>query len=264
MSYSEDRRDSSRRYSRDSRDDRTRERDYRSSRDSRQSSSRSSHYRSRRSPSPGPSRSRGSSQSRDPETLPLSFGRIQDSGRGDDDLNILQRMKSSFKNSPLTSLCERVEDCNKIKVWTRNYKEVRSVITGHLVCFDKHWNLILRDVDEVAIIPKKSKTPFLRDVEANEDLPDIPVKVPRQKKTDAEKAASAASQPKPPEPKKESEGKSKPPRRKKNKAKSSRRHVGQIFIRGDNVVMISSVLKEEPAEEVEEEPREEGEENRTP
>lgn len=191
----------------------------------------------RRSPSPGPSRGRSPVKPRDPKNLPESFGRISDSGAPDDDLNVVQRMKTSYINSPLHDLYKCVVEKKKLKIWTRNYKEVRGILTGYLIAFDKHWNLILRDVDEVYLKPKKSKTPFLRDIEPSESLPDMPPKVPRQKKTTEGEAAAAA--PPAPKVKEEKEDDDKKKRRKKKSKKTSeKRAIKKLFVRGDNIVMI--------------------------
>lgn len=207
-------------------------------------------HRSRRTPSPGPSRGR-SPKPRDPKNLPESFGRQPEQAGPDDELNILQRMKTAYECSPLANLYDCIKENRKIKIWTRNYKEVRGILTGYLVAFDKHWNLILRDVDEVYLRPKKSKTPFLRDIEPNESLPDMPVKVPKERK-------NPPQQPPQPEPNSASADpeKKKKKRKKRSKNISEKRQVDKIFVRGDNIVMISTY-----EEEVEEQAEEEEEEN---
>jgi len=47
-----------------------------------------------------------------------------------------------YKEGALAVLRRCVEERVKIKVWTRNYRYVRSICTGYLVAFDKHWNLV--------------------------------------------------------------------------------------------------------------------------
>lgn len=205
-------------------------------------------HRSRRSPSPGPSRSR-KEESRDPKTLPESFGRAQESTRPEEDnTNILQRMKTHYQSSPLADLYQCITNEQKMKIWTRNYKEVRGVMTGYIIAFDKHWNIVLRDVDEVYLKPKKSKTPFLREISSSDVFEEMPAKVPRQKK-------DAAPPPEPPKPK---DAEKKRKRRKKAKSTSAKRHVDKLFVRGDNIVMVCP-MDELPAEEEEEEEEEEGE-----
>lgn len=46
-----------------------------------------------------------------------------------------------------------------ITVYIRRIDSIRSKVTGTLVGFDKHWNLILKDVQEVIV----EKNPKLRD-----------------------------------------------------------------------------------------------------
>jgi len=220
---------------------------YRSSGDSRRrrdSRSPPRHRSSRRSPSPGPSRGRTSPQPpRDPRNLPEAFGRPETAIRADDDLNILQRMRTAYKDSPLEDLSHCVDEKRKVKVWTRNYKEVRGVMTGYLLAFDKHWNLVLRDIDEVFLQPKKVKIPFLREVGLNENLPDIPAKVPKEKKGESAPVQKEAT---------EKSGEKKKKRRKKAKSSSERRHVDKLFIRGDNVVMVCPIDEDGTATEEEE------------
>jgi len=207
---------------------------------SRDSGRRDDRSRSRRDSPPrrGRSRSPAPSKPRDPKSLPETFGRMVESA-ADDDLTVLQRMKNSYVNSPLHDLYTCVKEEIKVKIWTRNFKEVRGILSGYVVAFDKHWNLILRDVDEVYLKPKKSKTPFLRDIEPNENLPDMPVRRPRERKPEA-------AEPPPPQPAADPDKKKK--RRKKLKKTSERRNVGKLFVRGDNIVMISPLHEEAGSE----------------
>ncbi|CAG0883606.1 unnamed protein product [Darwinula stevensoni] len=62
--------------------------------------------------------------------------------------NVLTRMKS-YSCGPLGRLREIVDQRKRVRVWTRNYKEMRGHCTGFLIIFDKHWNLVLVDVEEV-------------------------------------------------------------------------------------------------------------------
>lgn len=123
----------------------------------------------------------------------------------------------------------------------------------------------MRDCTDVFHKPKKSKTPFLRNVGPNEVLPDFPAKVMKKKKEVGEKTAAGPPKaeekkvksdetgkktaPDPPktEPK---EGKKK--RGKKNKTTIVKKTMKQIFVRGNNVIMISGDPDE--IEQSEEEP----------
>ncbi|CAG0918555.1 unnamed protein product [Notodromas monacha] len=64
--------------------------------------------------------------------------------------NVLWKMeKTAASSSPLSRLGFYKEARKRIKVRTRNFGEIRSECTGFLELFDRNWNLILRDVDEV-------------------------------------------------------------------------------------------------------------------
>jgi len=47
-----------------------------------------------------------------------------------------------YRQGALAVLRRCVEERQKIKVWTRNYRYVRGICVGYLVAFDKHWNLV--------------------------------------------------------------------------------------------------------------------------
>lgn len=145
-------------------------------------------------------------------------------------------------------------------MWTRNFKEVRGICTGHVIAFDKHWNLVMSDVDEVFLKPRKSKTPFLDNLQTTENFSELPKKVPKKKKD----PKTQEDNPPPSEPPVESgtesatsgtEGKKKKKRRSKKKKRPSpqKRHVQKIFVRGDNIVMVAIMDESEGEEEEEEE-----------
>ena len=46
----------------------------------------------------------------------------------------------------------------RVKVWTRGLDNLRGFAIGFVAGFDKHWNLILTDVDEHFNRPRKRKT----------------------------------------------------------------------------------------------------------
>ncbi|GBO09664.1 hypothetical protein AVEN_52100-1, partial [Araneus ventricosus] len=149
----------------------------------------------------------------------------------EDENTVLRRMKTAFTHSPLLVIYKCIADNVKIKIWTRNFKEVRGICTGWVIAFDKHWNLILSDVEEVYLKPKKAKTPYLLDVKNSEDLPELPPRVPRVKKpkTPEEEAAKKKA---------EEEAAKKPKKNKRKKGrKINKRHLKQLFVRGDNIVM---------------------------
>ncbi|XP_071516358.1 uncharacterized protein Lsm11 [Panulirus ornatus] len=76
--------------------------------------------------------------------------------------NVITRMEEM--TGPLAVLRECQKDNIRVKVYTRNHSEVRGLLTGFVVAFDKHWNLALRDVDEIFQKRLKCKTPALGDV----------------------------------------------------------------------------------------------------
>ncbi|GFU45636.1 hypothetical protein NPIL_272861 [Nephila pilipes] len=224
------RRDDSRRHSSSSRRDRS-ESSHRRDRDT--SGRRSSPSSSRvRSPPPKP---------RDENELPEAFGR---SGPiiEEDETTVLKRMHTAFSITPLNGLAEHLNDDKKIiKVWTRNYKEIRGITTGTLVAFDKHWNILMSDVEDVYFKPKKTKTPYLLDAKIGDNFPELPPKVPKiKKKKDPEDESMEPQVVEPPKPSAEKSEEKKKKRDKKQK-RYQKRHLPQLFIRGDNIVMISSL-----------------------
>ncbi|CAL1266628.1 unnamed protein product [Larinioides sclopetarius] len=141
-------------------------------------------------------------------------------------------MKSAFTHSPLNALYKCINENKKIKIWTRNFEEIRGICTGYVVAFDKHWNLVLSDVDEVYLKPRKSKYPYLD----GDDLPELPPKKQKVKKpkTPEEEAAQKAAE----------EAATKNPKKNKTKKgkksrESSQRHLKQLFIRGNNIIMVA-------------------------
>ncbi|KAK7071131.1 U7 snRNA binding [Halocaridina rubra] len=73
--------------------------------------------------------------------------------------NVLTRMDEM--QGPLALLRQCRENNIRIKVYTRNHSEIRGILTGYIVAFDKHWNLALRDVDEIFQKKLRCKTPAL-------------------------------------------------------------------------------------------------------
>lgn len=202
--------------------------DRRDNRDKSSSDRRRARSSSRSSSPPAP---------RDERELPTAFGRIGEVEESD--LDVLQRMSKSFANAPLAKLHNVINGALKIKIWTRNFQAVRGICTGYLSAFDKHWNVVMRDVDEAYLKPKKNKTPFLDDVEEGENLPELPPKTPRQRK-------EKKDEPEKPEQSEGADKKKKKKSRKKSKTTPESRHVPQMFVRGDNIVMLT-IMDEEPA-----------------
>nr|CAH7728038.1 unnamed protein product [Callosobruchus chinensis] len=66
---------------------------------------------------------------------------------------------------PLAFLKKCIEEKKKIKVYTRNEKGVRGYCVAHLLAFDKHWNLMLENVEEHWTRKKRKKVPALDTIE---------------------------------------------------------------------------------------------------
>lgn len=64
---------------------------------------------------------------------------------------------------PLSVLRRVMAEKTRIKIWTRNEKGFRGLLTGFVEAFDKHWNLALRDVDEQFVRKKVIKFPVFDD-----------------------------------------------------------------------------------------------------
>lgn len=56
--------------------------------------------------------------------------------------------KMSSITGPLARIKYFVDNRTKVQVVTRNYSQVRGLCVGYIVAFDKHWNLCMTDVDE--------------------------------------------------------------------------------------------------------------------
>ncbi|MCO5569399.1 hypothetical protein L7F22_023111 [Adiantum nelumboides] len=63
-------------------------------------------------------------------------------------VKIFDKIAEKSKQGPLSLLAECYQCKLRIKVWTRHTHGVRGTLTGSLIAFDKHINLVLRDIDE--------------------------------------------------------------------------------------------------------------------
>jgi len=91
-----------------------------------------------------------------PEQLPVAT-------RGRKPLrNVVKRMEDFNSTSgPLFVLKQCRDEKKRVRVWTRGVAGVRGVSTGFIVAFDKHWNLALTDVDEQFTRRRSRKAPVL-------------------------------------------------------------------------------------------------------
>ncbi|KAK5650961.1 hypothetical protein RI129_001990 [Pyrocoelia pectoralis] len=71
--------------------------------------------------------------------------------------NVLTRMDSI--SGPLKILKKCKDEHIQIKVWTRHSHGIRGYCIGYVTIFDKHWNLGLEDVTETWTRPKRRKIP---------------------------------------------------------------------------------------------------------
>lgn len=88
--------------------------------------------------------------------------------------NVLNRMEEI--EGPLAVLRQCQKDNTRVKVYTRNQNEIRGLVTGYVVAFDKHWNLALRDVDEIFQKKLRCKTPALGDVSNFVNIEDLTIR----------------------------------------------------------------------------------------
>ncbi|XP_063862836.1 U7 snRNA-associated Sm-like protein LSm11 [Scylla paramamosain] len=88
--------------------------------------------------------------------------------------NVITRMEEM--KGPLALLTHCRDNSVRVKVYTRNHSEVRGVLTGYVVAFDKHWNLALRDVDEVFQKRLRCKAPAFGDVSGYVQVGDLSIR----------------------------------------------------------------------------------------
>ena len=79
--------------------------------------------------------------------------------------HVLSRM-GEFNTGPMSVLKRCMEEGERVKVWTRGVLGIRGVTTGFLAAFDKHWNMALTDVDEQFTRRRSRKAPVLGGVGA--------------------------------------------------------------------------------------------------
>ncbi|KAF0300127.1 U7 snRNA-associated Sm-like protein LSm11 [Amphibalanus amphitrite] len=129
--------------------------------------------------------------------------------------SVLTRMEKAIPG-PCGRLKWYMDQRVKVKVYTRNFGRVRGVLTGYIVAFDKHWNLCLEDVDEVYQKKVRRKSCFLGDPD------DVQLDY----------------QPGPTDPRLRPRGEA--PGQRRPVFETGRRHVNQLFVRGDNVVLVAA------------------------
>jgi small nuclear ribonucleoprotein (snRNP)-like protein len=112
-----------------------------------------------------------------------------------------------------------------VQVWTRGVNNIRGVAAGFLVAFDKHWNLALRDVDEEFTRKRSRKTLFSGGrppVRCGQKL--MPRDLPVEVKVGGGGTALLRVV------------------KIRGKFEVCVRHVAQVLLRGEHVVMVSPVV----------------------
>lgn len=91
----------------------------------------------------------------------FSASQLPVAGRSKKDFrHVLSRM-GEFNSGPLSVLKRCMEESVRVRVWTRGRSDVRGVTSGFVAAFDKHWNMALTDVDEQFTRRRSRKAPVL-------------------------------------------------------------------------------------------------------
>ncbi|XP_028128186.1 U7 snRNA-associated Sm-like protein LSm11 [Diabrotica virgifera virgifera] len=130
--------------------------------------------------------------------------------------NILSKMEKT--EGPLKLLKKCVDEKLQIKVYTRNDREVRGYCLAHIVAFDKHFNMALEGVTEVWTRRKKQKKPAFASIE--------PVRKSKFQRTFKFPKIGVF------------------PDENNKKLVTCVRHVDQLVMRGEHVVLVSVVNEE--------------------
>ncbi|CAD6222151.1 GSCOCG00000763001-RA-CDS [Cotesia congregata] len=122
--------------------------------------------------------------------------------------NVLSRMANTI--GPLQLIYTCMETKSRVKIYTRSARGIRGFIEAYVAAFDKHWNLALEDCYETWTRKVKRKAPILgipsvKSEEVNENVPKMIVKTSN------------------------------------GKTETLERHVPQMMLRGEQVVMIVKI-----------------------
>ncbi|TYZ67028.1 hypothetical protein PybrP1_011698 [[Pythium] brassicae (nom. inval.)] len=118
---------------------------------------------------------------------------------------LFERLADTYMDGPFTVLRRCFLERRRVVVVVRRVNSIRGTCAGYLKAFDKHMNLVLLDVDERYVTPE-AHAQRLRDVRDGRLAPN-----------DALFSVAAPG---------------------RNRRFTSRQHAKQLFIRGDNVVMV--------------------------
>jgi len=134
---------------------------------------------------------------------------------------VLDRMKEV--EGPLGGLRRLMEHGTKARVWTRGVQGIRGVATGFIVAFDKHWNLALRDVEEQFTRRRTAKVPALG--QSNHQLKKKDHLKEGKRREDEKMGESVVRVV-----------------QVMRKVEVCIRHVPQVLLRGEHVVMVAAAL----------------------
>uniref|UniRef100_A0A3Q3A6Z6 LSM11, U7 small nuclear RNA associated n=2 Tax=Kryptolebias marmoratus TaxID=37003 RepID=A0A3Q3A6Z6_KRYMA len=175
--------------------------------------------------------------------------------------NVLTRMPLC-KGSPLGELYRCVQERIRVKVHIRTFKGLRGVCSGFVVAFDKFWNLAMVDVDETyrepllgeAIYHEKALTvsrlfeklrlqedPGAAEVGEKQEKAGEPKETPEDRSDRPAESRGGGRTAEPGQSEsaadKRDEGNVSQARRKYGKVHT--RHINQLFVRGENVILIN-------------------------
>ena len=71
--------------------------------------------------------------------------------------NLLHRLQNGSFTGPLALLWQCSRDGRKVRVWIRDRRKVHAICCGQVAAFDSHFNLALVDVDEIAVVERKQE-----------------------------------------------------------------------------------------------------------
>eukprot|EP01041_Mallomonas_annulata_P005104 gene5104-10217_t len=125
----------------------------------------------------------------------------------------------SLSDSPFALLHLLMKDKVKVRIIIRRLNSLRGTVEGYLRAFDKHFNLVLTDVDERYSIPGSSSSPLLKTKPVTGNVTDnVTGTTVRPGRPERELPSSSSSS--------------------SASGAMKYRHLPQILIRGDNVVLI--------------------------
>lgn len=136
---------------------------------------------------------------------------------------ILDVIADKLQHGPLSLLVDCYRRRGRVQVWTRHTRGPRGVLTGYLQALDKHMNLVLRDVDEEYTV--RLRVPRLVRVRLRAGA--------RQGAGDGVSTEGGVEQKE-----KASPGEFEMQLKLFPKLEHRRRHLQQIFLRGDSIIMV--------------------------